>query len=103
MKVCFDVSPTGVTTRGLRLRCIEAADVRRVHLFTDANGEVGIVVRKSLWRFVHLPADALRDPALLTQVQGLLANVRHSATVDPQVDELLAAVSDDTTVFVHAA
>ena len=62
MKVCFDVSPTGVTTRGLRLRCIEAADVRRVHLFTDANGDVGIVVRKSLWRFVHLPADALRDP-----------------------------------------
>ena len=52
-----------------------------MHVFVDANGETGLVVRKSLWRFVHVPSDALRDPALLAGARALLEAVRGSATV----------------------
>jgi hypothetical protein len=91
MQVRFDITPTGVTARGLRVRHVDAADVRRVHVFVDANGESGLVVRHSLWRFVHVPAEALRDPALLAGARALLDAVRGSATVDGQVEAFLAA------------
>jgi hypothetical protein len=90
MQARFDITPTGVTARGLRVRHVDAADVRRVHVFVDANGESGLVVRHSLWRFVHIPSEALRDPTLLAGARALLDAVRGSATVDEQVDEFLA-------------
>jgi hypothetical protein len=92
MQVRFDVSPTGITAHGVRERRVAAQDVRRVHLFVDANGDAGLVVRKSLWHFVYVPAEDLRDPALLGNVRSLLDRIRDAATVDPQVDEFLAGV-----------
>jgi hypothetical protein len=96
MKVCFDVSPTGITTRGLRRRCIETHDIRRIHLFMDANGDQGLVIRKSLVRFVHLPALSLQHPALLDQVRTLVEQVRSTATIDAAVDEFLAETTRST-------
>ena len=90
MPVRIDASPTGITARGLRVRHLDAPEVRRVHLFVDANGDRGIVLRQGLWRFVHVPAEALREPALLQGVRSLLQSIRDTATVDPQVDEFLA-------------
>ncbi len=104
MQVSFDISPAGVTARGLRVRRVEAPQVRRVHVFVDANGESGLVVRNSLWRFVHIPAAALRDPQLLDGARALLDAVRGTATVDPQVDSFLAAPADTArTQFADAA
>ena len=94
----------GITALGVRRRCIETAQVRRVHLFIDANGDAGIVVRKNLWHFVHLPAEALQADALRQQVKALVEQVRATARVDAAVDEFLAAA--DTTAdrtFVPAA
>ena len=90
MPVRFDLSSTGATARGLRVRHVDAADVRRVHVFVDANGDTGLVVRQSMWRFVHIPSSALRDPELLAGARALLDAIRATATVDPQVDTFLA-------------
>ena len=91
MPVRIDASPAGITARGLRVRHLDAPDVRRVHLFVDANGDRGLVIRHGLWRFIHVPAEALRDPALLEGVQALLQSIRDTATIEPQVDELLTS------------
>ena len=93
MRTRLDASPTGITARGLRVRHLDAAEVRRVHRFVDANGDSGLVVRHSLWRFVHVPSAELRDPVLLDGVRALLHAIRGSATVDRQVDELLADIA----------
>lgn len=89
MPVHIAASPTGITARGLRVRHLDGPEVRRVHVFVDANGDRGIVLRQGWWRFVHVPAEALHDPVLLHGVRALLHSIRDTATVDPQVDELL--------------
>lgn len=87
----LDITPAGIAVHGRFGRRIEAQDVRRVHVYTDANGEQGIVVRRCLWCFVHVPQDDLRDPRIKAQIRSLVDHVRNRAKVDPEVDRFLAA------------
>ena len=90
MSTRYELSAAGATARGLRVRRVDAADVRRVHVFVDANGDTGLVVRHNLWRFVHIPSSALRDPELLAGARALLDAIRGAATIDAPVEELIA-------------
>ncbi|MFZ4720801.1 MAG: hypothetical protein ACOYMR_15350 [Ilumatobacteraceae bacterium] len=87
----LDITPAGIAVHGRFGRRIAVQDVRRVHVYTDANGEQGIVVRRRLWSFVHVPKDDLRDPSIRAQVRSLVDDVRGRAKVDPEVDRFLAA------------
>lgn len=87
----LEISSAAISSRGRFGRRIAADDVRRVHVFTDANGEQGIVVRRCFWCFVHVSRAELRDPQLRAQVRSLVDRVRSRAKVDPEVDHFLAA------------
>lgn len=89
----IDVSPAAIARIGVRRRSIAADDVRRVHTYVDANGDQGLVVRRSTWRFVHLTRDDLVDPSVRAGVLTLLEQVRGTARIDEQVDEFLASVA----------
>jgi hypothetical protein len=93
MQAYVHASPTGISLTTLRRRDIAAEQVRRVHLYTDANGEQGIVVRNSLFRFVYIPSDRLTDPQVVAGVRSLVDRVRGRAQVDQQVDTLLRSVA----------
>lgn len=91
MHAVVDASPAGITRARRLRRSIPAHRVRRVHVFTDANGEQGIVVRRCWWCFVHISRDELAEPAVRAGVVSLLDEVRPHARVDAHVDEFLAA------------
>lgn len=93
MQAYVHASPSGISLTTLRRRDIAAEQVRRVHLYTDANGEQGIVVRNSLFRFVYIPSERLSDPSVVAGVRSLVDRVRGRATVDEQVDTLLRSVA----------
>lgn len=93
MQAYVHASPTGISLTTLRRRDIAAEQVRRVHLYTDPNGEQGIVVRNSLFRFVYIPSDHLSDPQVVAGVRSLVDRVRGRAQVDQQVDTLLRSVA----------
>lgn len=93
MQAYVHASPTGISLTTLRRRDIAAEQVRRVHLYTDANGEQGIVVRNSTFRYVYIPSDRLGDPQVIAGVRSLVDRVRGCAQVDHQVDTLLRSVA----------
>ncbi len=89
----YDVSADEIASRGVLGRRIPADQVRRVHLYVDANGDEGIVVRSALWRFVHVSRRDLADPALRDRVMSLVDHVRSRAQVDADVDQFLAVAA----------
>ncbi len=93
MQAYVHASPSGISLTTLRRRDIAADQVRRVHLYTDANGDQGIVVRNSLFRYVYIPSERLADPQVVAGVRSLVDRVRGRAQVDQQVDTLLRSVA----------
>lgn len=93
MQAYVHASPTGISLTTLRRRDIAAEQVRRVHLYTDANGDQGIVVRNSLFRYVYIPSERLSDPQVVAGVRLLVDRVRTRATIDHEVDTLLQSVA----------
>jgi hypothetical protein len=87
------VSPGGISRVWIRRRTIPAEQVRRVHVYVDANGDQGLVVRSALWRFVHVSRTELADPELTAGVRSLIDHVRGRAVVDSDVDRFLASVA----------
>jgi hypothetical protein len=85
------VSPTGISRDAFVRQSIPAEEVRRVHLFIDANGDEGIVVRSALFRFVHMSRRELDDPSLSAGLRSLIERVRGQAKIDDDVEEFLAA------------
>lgn len=93
MQALVHASPSGISLTTLRRRDIAAEQVRRVHLYIDANGDRGIVVRNSLFRYVYIPSERLSDPQVAAGVRSLVDRVRSRATVDHDVDALLRSVA----------
>jgi hypothetical protein len=93
MRQELHVSLDEIARIGVLRRSIPAVEVRRVHVFSDANGDDGIVVRSALFRFVHISRGELADPALTAQVRALVDRVRPQARVDDDVDHFLASVA----------
>jgi len=93
MLVHLDASPTGITRAAVRRRSISADAVRRIHVFTDANGEQSLVVRSTVFRFVNLTVEDLADPAVSSGVRSLISEVRDRARVDADVVPFLASVA----------
>lgn len=93
MQAYVHASPSGISLTTLRRRDIAAEQVRRVHLYTDANGDQGIVVRNSMFRYVYIPSERLADPQVVAGVRSLVDRVRGRAQVDHQVDALLRSVA----------
>lgn len=87
------VSPAGISRDAFVRQSIPAEQVRRVHLFIDANGDEGVVVRSALFRFVHVSRRELSDPALSTGLRSLIEQVRGQAKIDDDVEEFLAAAA----------
>lgn len=85
------VSPTGISREAFVRQSIPAGAVRRVHVFIDANGDEGVVVRSALFRFVHVSRRDLADPSLRHGLRQLVEQVRGQAKVDVDVDQFLAA------------
>jgi hypothetical protein len=98
MRQRIEASSTGITATSARgrVRHIDAADVRQVHAFIDASGDQGLVVRKSLLRFVYVPLEALRDPAVAAGIRHLVDHVRAHARIDAHVERHLGHQADDT-------
>jgi hypothetical protein len=93
MRSSLDVSPHEIVRVGIVRRRVIAREVRRVHLYSDANGEEGLVVRSALFRFVHVSRSELSDPLVSQRVQALVDAVRSQARVDDGVDHFLASVA----------
>jgi hypothetical protein len=93
MRHDLHVSPDEIVRTGLRRRSIPADDVRRVHVYIDANGDDSLVVRSALFRFVHISRDELTDPTLTADVRALIDCVRSRAQIDGEVDGFLASVA----------
>jgi len=91
MHATVDVSPAGISRVATRRRDIPLEAVRRVHVFIDANGDDGIVVRSTLFRFVYVSREHLTDAQVLTGLRRLVDQVRSHAQVDADVHRLLAA------------
>ncbi len=90
MHATVDVSPTGISRVATRRRVIPVEAVRRVHVFIDANGDDGIVVRSTLFRFVHVSREQLGDPGVRAGLRTLVDQVRTHARVDADVHHLLS-------------
>jgi hypothetical protein len=93
MRQALDISPDEIVREGLLRRRVATSEVRRVHLYSDANGEEGLVVRRALFRFVHVSRSELSDPAVSQRVRALVDAVRQQARVDDGVDHFLASVA----------
>ena len=91
MRQRIEASSTGITATSARgrVRHIDAADVRQVHSFIDASGDQGLVVRKSLLRFVYVPLEALRDADVAAGIRHLVEHVRGHAHIDSHVEQYL--------------
>jgi hypothetical protein len=86
-----DVSSAGISRVATRRRDIPLAAVRRVHVFIDANGDDGIVVRSTVFRYVFVSRAQLADPNTRSGLRHLVDQVRSFAQVDAGVHHLLAA------------
>ncbi len=93
MHVHLAASPAGIVRASVRRRSISADQVRRIHLFTDANGEQSVVVRSTVFRFVNLSREELADPSVSDGLRSLITVVRDRATVDDDVVPFLASVA----------
>jgi hypothetical protein len=91
MHATLDVSPAGISRVATRRRDIPLEKVRRVHLFIDANGDDGIVVRSTLFRFVYVSRQELNDLEVRNGLRRLVEQVRSHARVDTDVHRLLTA------------
>ncbi len=91
MHATVDVSPAGISRVATRRRDIPLQAVRRVHVFIDANGDDGIVVRSTIFRFVYVSREHLADAKVRTGLRRLVEQVRSHAQVDADVHRLLAA------------
>jgi hypothetical protein len=85
------VDESGIERRWLRRRHIAAADVRRVHVYVDANGLDCLVVRGGHLRLVHLSPDELRDSGVRTGALALIDAVRQFARVEDDVEDYVAS------------
>jgi hypothetical protein len=93
MRHSIDISPDEIVRVGVIRQRVAAREVRRVHLYSDANGDEGVVVRSALFRFVHVSRRELTDPALSSGLRSLIERVRGQAKIDDDVDEFLASAA----------
>jgi hypothetical protein len=93
MRHDVSVSTSGITRIRFRRRTLPASEIRRVHVYTDADGSPGLVLRSALFRYVFLSSEELHDPSLQAGVRSLVDQVRDHAHVDEDVDRFLASVA----------
>ena len=90
MRYTLTVDQTGIERHWFRRRAIAASDVRRVHMYVDANGLDCLVIRGARFRMLHVTPDELREPEVGRGVSALVSAVRNTAQVDDDVDRYLS-------------
>lgn len=89
----IEVSAAGITRTSRRSRSMPAASIRRIYLYTDANGDDCLVARGSGLRLQFISRRELLEPAVRLGATALIDAVRADAQVDDDVPAYLARLS----------
>ncbi|CAB4362727.1 MAG: hypothetical protein F2681_02540 [Actinobacteria bacterium] len=87
------VTEVGITRASRRSRTLAAASIRRIYLYTDANGDECLVARGPGLRLQFVSLRELADPAIRQGVMALVAAVAGTADVDAVVTTYLASLA----------
>jgi len=90
---CIIVSAAGITRTCRRTRTMDAASIRRIYVYTDANGDDCLVARGTRLRLQFISRRELLDPTVRLGVTALLDAVAANAQIDATVPVYLDALA----------
>ena len=87
------VTEVGISRASRRSRTLAAASIRRIYLYSDANGDECVVARGPGLRLQFVSRQELADPSIRQGVMALVEAVAGTADVDPSVTTYLASLA----------